>query len=72
MTPFRFIKLHDKSGCTEVLVNVEQIVFIRDLRSDPVVRNVEGYKWTQIGTTICSVEVLETEEEIIYLIAHLQ
>lgn len=72
MTPFRFIKLHDRNGCTEVFVNVEQIVFIRDLRSDPATRNVKGYKWTLITTTSSSVEVLETMDEILELMARLR
>ena len=72
MTPFRFIKLHDRNGCTEVFVNVEQIVFIRDLRSDPVVKKIEGFHWTTVGTTKHSLEVLETEEEIVAKIAMLQ
>ena len=72
MTPFRFIKLHDKNGCTEVLVNVGQIVFIRDLRSDKVVQKVNGFKCTLISTTSRDIEVLETESEILDLIARLQ
>lgn len=72
MTPFRFIKLHDRNGCTEVLVNVEMIVYIRDLRSDPVVNNCEGYKWTVIKTASVSLDVLETEEEIMHKISCIQ
>lgn len=72
MTPFRFIKLHDRNGCTEVFVNVEQIVFIRDLRSDPATRKAEGFKWTLITTTSSSLEVLETKDKIFGLMAMLQ
>lgn len=72
MTPFRFIKLHEKDRCNEVLVNVEQIVFIRDLRSDPAVKKIDGFRWTTIGTTKYVLDVLETEEEIVDKIAMLQ
>lgn len=72
MTPFRFIRLHDQNGKTEVLVNVEQIVLIRDMRSDPAAKNSGMFKWTQIATTSRSIDVLETEEEIVAKIALLQ
>ena len=72
MTPFRFIKLHEKDRCDEVLVNVEQIIFIRDMRSDPAVQKNEGFHWTAIGMTRYAIKVLETEEEIVAKIAMLQ
>lgn len=72
MTPFRFIKLHEKDRCDDVLVNVEQIVFIRDLRRDPLLKEEDGFHWTTIGTTKYVLEVLETEEEIVAQIVMLQ
>lgn len=71
MNPFRFIKLHDRNGNTEVSVNVEQIVTIRDLRSDSAVKELGCYEWTLVTTTSNFLEVVETQSEIFNLIAQL-
>ena len=64
----KFISLNDRKGSTEVMVNVEQIVFIRDLRTDPCTYSLHGFHFTIIETTGTRLEVKETKEEIINLI----
>ena len=64
----KFISLHDRKGSTDVVVNVEHIVFIRDLRTDPSTYSLDGFHFTIIETTGTRLEVKETKEEIIGLI----
>lgn len=64
-----FIKLHDRKGATEVRINVQHIVFVRDLRSDPITYTLDGWHYTIIQTTNGSVEVKETEQEVFNLIS---
>lgn len=64
----KFIRLHDRKGLTDVVVNVEQIVFIRDLRTDPFTYSLEGFHFTVVETTGTSLEVKETKDEILELI----
>lgn len=64
----KFISLHDRKGLTDVVVNVEQIVFIRDLRTDPSTYHLEGFHFTVVETTGASIEVKETKDEILKFI----
>lgn len=64
----KFISLHDRKGSTEVSVNVEQIVFIRDLRTDPSTYSLDGFHFTIVETTGVRLEVKETKDEIFRLI----
>lgn len=64
----KFISLHDRIGSTDVVVNVEQIVFIRDLRTDHSTHSLEGFHFTVVETTGASIEVKETKDEILKLI----
>ena len=64
----KFISLHDRKCSTEVVVNVEQMVFIRDLRTDPSTYNLDGFHFTIVETTGTRLEVKETSDEILKLI----
>lgn len=64
----KFISLHDRKSPTDVVVNVEQIVFIRDLRTDPSTCDIKGFDFTFVETTGTSLEVKETKDEILELI----
>ncbi len=64
----KFISLHDMKCSTEVVVNVEQIVFVRDLRTDPSTYNLDGFHFTIVETTGARLEVKETKDEILKLI----
>lgn len=62
----KFICLHEVDNKTTLWLNVQHIVAIRDLRTDPVVKKREdGWQWTNIecvnGVTY---NVSETECEI--------
>ena len=50
------------------MVNVEQMVFIRDLRTDPSTYNLDGFHFTIVETTGTRLEVKETSDEILKLI----
>ena len=60
-----FIKLHEANEQTQVLLNVEHIVAIRDLRNDPVITGKDSWQWTDIE---CNngrkYRVRETEQDI--------
>lgn len=65
----KFIKLYEVGKHIEVLINVNHIVAIRDLRSDPLVKDKGGWQWTEIDcTNQIYYKVQETEEEILKLI----
>ena len=64
----KFISLHERKGSTKVVVNVEQIVFIRDLRTDPSAYSLDGFHFTIVETTGTRLEVKETKDRILKLI----
>lgn len=67
-----FIRLHERSGMTEVLLNASHIVAINDLRSDPIIKGKKGWQWTNVDCSNGSrYQVKETEKEIIELIKEL-
>lgn len=63
----KFIRLHETSK-TEVLVNVEQIVYIRDNQTDAALKGNANWRWTTILLTFGNIRVVETEKEIMNLI----
>ena len=63
----RFIELTELSK-TKVKVNVEHIVFIRDVQSDELLKGKPEWRYTKVQTTYDYLTVVETEEEIFNLI----
>lgn len=63
----RFIRLTELSK-TKVKVNVEHIVFIRDMQSDELLKGKPEWRYTNVQTTRDLLSVVETEEEIFNLI----
>lgn len=63
----RFIKLTELSK-TKVKVNVEYIIFIRDMQSDELLKDKPEWRYTTVQTTRDLLSVVETEEEIFNLI----
>lgn len=47
----KFIRLYEVGKHIDVLINVNHIVSIRDLRSDPLVKDKDGWQWTEIDCT---------------------
>lgn len=60
------IRLNNRDGNTSMLVDVNSIVAIRDLRTDKVVAGLKDFQWTTIFLSSGhSFDVMETESEIL-------
>ena len=61
----QFIRLSERHGSTSVIMQVEQMASIRDLRTDKAVANNPDWQWTTIVCGGRTYEVKETEQEIL-------
>ena len=66
-----FITLRDKHNVVDIMLNAEQIVAIKDLRTDTATKGIKDFQFTVVTTTGGQFEVVETATEIVSMIYYL-